>query len=49
MYYTYQYEFVKTASENNVPAYILVSSAMADANSRVFYTRMEIELETSCE
>lgn len=43
--YTYQYEFAKTASNNGVAAYLLVSSAMADSKSKLFYTRMKGELE----
>jgi uncharacterized protein YbjT (DUF2867 family) len=43
--YTYQYEFARTAAENAVPVYVLVSSAMADPHSRLFYTRMKGELE----
>ena len=43
--YTYQYNFAKAAADNGVPAYVLVSSAMADSKSRFFYTRMKGELE----
>jgi uncharacterized protein YbjT (DUF2867 family) len=43
--YTYQFEFAKAASENQVPVYVLVSSMGADPNSRVFYSRMKGELE----
>src|SRR5688572_25909562 len=43
--FTYQYEFAKAAASNNVPSYVLVSSAGADAKSIVFYTRMKGELE----
>lgn len=43
--YTYQYEFAKAASDNGVSDYILVSSAMADSKSSIFYTRMKGELE----
>lgn len=43
--YTYQFEFAQAAHSNGVPIYILVSSAMANANSKLFYTRMKGELE----
>lgn len=43
--YTYQFEFAKAASENQVPTYVLVSSMGADPKSRVFYSRMKGELE----
>lgn len=43
--FTYQYEFAKSASENNVPNYILISSASASSKSRIFYSRVKGELE----
>ena len=43
--YTYQLEFAQAARSNGVPIYILVSSAMANANSKLFYTRLKGELE----
>ena len=43
--FTYQYEFAKAASENGVPAYLLVSSLGANPKSSVFYSRMKGELE----
>ena len=43
--YHYQYNFAKAASYNGVPVYVLVSSAMANPNSGIFYTRMKGELE----
>ena len=43
--YTYQYEFAKAASDNGVPAYLLVSSMGANPQSSVFYSRMKGELE----
>lgn len=43
--YTYQYEFAKRASINGVLGLVLVSSAMADARSHFFYTRIKGELE----
>lgn len=43
--HTYQYNFAKAAAENEVPVYVLVSSAGADLRSRIFYSRMKGELE----
>ena len=43
--YTYQYETAKSAAENGVPVYVLVSAAMSDPGSRIFYSRMKGELE----
>ena len=43
--YTYQYEVAKAARENGVETMILVSSAWATADSKVFYTRMKGQLE----
>jgi uncharacterized protein YbjT (DUF2867 family) len=43
--YTYQYDAARAAAENGVPAYVLVSSAGANARSRIFYSRMKGELE----
>ncbi|RSK33063.1 NAD(P)H-binding protein [Hymenobacter metallilatus] len=43
--YTYQFQAAKAAAENGVPAYVLVSSAGADADALVFYSRMKGELE----
>ena len=43
--YTYQYEFAKAAAKNDVAVYVLVSSAMANEHSRLFYTRIKGELE----
>lgn len=45
--FTYQYNFAKAAAENGVPVYVLVSSAMANPNSRIFYTRIKGELEAA--
>jgi uncharacterized protein YbjT (DUF2867 family) len=42
---TYQYEFAKAASENGVKNYFLVSSAGANAKSKLFYMRIKGELE----
>jgi uncharacterized protein YbjT (DUF2867 family) len=43
--HTYQYNFAQAAAQNGVPVYVLVSSAMANEHSRIFYTRMKGELE----
>jgi len=43
--FTYQYEFAQAASENRVPAYVLISSASADASSMLFYTKIKGQLE----
>ena len=43
--YTYQYEAAKSARENGVETYALVSSIGANPKSKVFYTRMKGELE----
>ncbi len=43
--FTYQYNFARLAAENGVPVYVLVSSAMANPNSRIFYTRIKGQLE----
>ncbi len=43
--YTYQYETAKIAANNNVSAYVLVSSAGATSDSSVFYSRIKGELE----
>lgn len=43
--YTYQYNVAKAASENGVPQYVLISSAGASPQSRIFYSRMKGELE----
>lgn len=43
--YTYQYDAARAAAENGVPTYVLVSSAGANAKSRIFYSRMKGELE----
>ena len=45
--YTYQYNFAKIAAEQGVPSFVLVSAAMANANSPFFYTRIKGELEES--
>jgi uncharacterized protein YbjT (DUF2867 family) len=43
--YTYQFEFAKAASQNGVPAFVLVSSLGADPKSSVFYSRIKGELD----
>ncbi|MGD9930479.1 MAG: NAD(P)H-binding protein [Mangrovibacterium sp.] len=43
--FSYQYELAKAASTNKVGVLILVSSAGADPNSRIFYSRMKGELD----
>lgn len=43
--HTYQYNFAQAAAQNGVPVYVLISSAMANEHSRIFYTRMKGELE----
>ncbi|MDU0368792.1 NADH-quinone oxidoreductase subunit F [Hymenobacter endophyticus] len=43
--YTYQLDAAKAAAENGVHTYVLVSSANADPDALVFYSRMKGELE----
>jgi uncharacterized protein YbjT (DUF2867 family) len=43
--YHYQFDFAKAASEQHVPVYVLVSSASASPDSKIFYSRMKGELE----
>ncbi|MBP1663941.1 MAG: Semialdehyde dehydrogenase - binding protein [Bacteroidetes bacterium] len=43
--FTYQYETARMASENGVPAYVLVSSAGASSRAVAFYISMKGELE----
>ena len=43
--YTYQFQAAQAAAENGVATYVLVSSAGADADAFVFYSRMKGELE----
>lgn len=45
--FTYQYQFAAAAAKNGVPHYVLISSAGADAHSRIFYSRMKGELENA--
>lgn len=43
--YDYQYQFAKVAKENGVKHYVLVSSAMANAQSQFYYIKMKGKLE----
>jgi len=43
--YSYQYEVAKTAAQNSVKSYALVSSAGAKPNAMTFYGRIKGELE----
>jgi uncharacterized protein YbjT (DUF2867 family) len=43
--HTYQYQFAEAAAFNDVPVYVLVSSASASPQSKLFYSRMKGELE----
>jgi len=43
--HTYQLAFAKAAAAQGVPVYVLVSSAMAHPDSKIFYTRMKGALE----
>jgi uncharacterized protein YbjT (DUF2867 family) len=43
--HNYQFAVAKAATQNNVPVYVLISAAMANEHSRIFYTRMKGELE----
>jgi len=43
--YTFNLNFAKTAKENGIPNYVLVSSIGANSNSQIFYTRMKGELD----
>jgi uncharacterized protein YbjT (DUF2867 family) len=43
--YFYQYQFAQAAAHNDVPVYVLVSSAGANPNAVIFYSRMKGELE----
>ncbi len=45
--YTYQAEVAKAAVYNGVKAYILISSAGANSESKIFYSRMKGELDDS--
>lgn len=43
--FTFQYQFAQLAAENEIPAFVLVSSAGANAKSSMFYPRMKGELD----
>ena len=43
--YDYQYAFAQQCKANRVPTFVLVSAAMANAQSKVFYNRMKGQLE----
>lgn len=43
--YTYQFDVARTAADNGVKTYCLVSSAGANPESSVFYSRMKGELD----
>ncbi len=43
--YTYQYEAAKAASDNQVPVYVLLSSAGAKSSSANFYQKIKGKLE----
>jgi uncharacterized protein YbjT (DUF2867 family) len=43
--YDYQLEFAKRAAKNGVPAYVLCSASSANADSRLFYSRIKGELD----
>ena len=45
--FTYQFRTAEAAAQNGVVTYVLVSSASADPDAFVFYTRMKGELERS--
>ena len=43
--HNYQLAVARSAAQNNVPVYVLISAAMANEHSKMFYTRMKGELE----
>ncbi len=43
--FTYQYTVAEIASKNGISNYVLVSSAGADSNSAVFYSKMKGQLD----
>ena len=47
--YSYQFEVAEYAAKNGVVDYVLISSAGANAKSKVFYSRMKGELEHAVE
>lgn len=47
--YTYQYEVAKSAAENGIPEYVLVSAPGASPKSMIFYSRIKGELDRDVE
>ena len=43
--YDYQYHFAQQCKANGVPTFVLLSAAMANAQSKFFYNRMKGQLE----
>ena len=43
--HTYQFTIAQAAAVNHVPVYVLISAAMANERSKIFYTRVKGELE----
>lgn len=43
--HNYQFAVAQSAAQNDVPVYVLISAAMANEHSKMFYTRMKGELE----
>lgn len=43
--YDYQYQFAQLAAQKLIPTFVLVSSMNANANSKIFYSRLKGELE----
>ena len=43
--YDYQYAFAQQCKANGVPTFVLVSAAMANTQSKMFYNRMKGQLE----
>jgi uncharacterized protein YbjT (DUF2867 family) len=43
--YDYQFAFARAAAKSGVPTYVLCSSASANAESRMFYSRIKGELD----
>ena len=43
--YDYQYAFAQQCKANGVPTFVLVSAAMANAQSKMFYNRMKGQLQ----
>lgn len=43
--FTYQHNFAETACKNNIPEYVLISSAGANPESQIFYSQMKGQLD----